>query len=153
MGMNSINQVTIGGNLVRDPELKFTPKGTPICDATIANNESWTSETGERKERVTYVGLVIWGKTAEAFAKYHQKGSQVLAQGRLTQETWDDKATGQKREKTKVRVDQWFFVGSKPQGAQAAPAPKVHDPGPPKPKPVAAGGQANEEPEEDDVPF
>lgn len=149
--MSAINQVIIGGNLVRDPELKYTPKGTAICDATIANNESWTSEAGEKKERVTFVGLVIWGKTGEAFAQYHRKGSQVLAQGRLAQETWDDKETGKKREKTKVRVDQWFFVGSKPQGGAQAPAPapvKVHDPGP-RPKPVPAGGP----PEEDDVPF
>lgn len=150
--MSAINQVIIGGNLVRDPELKHTPKGTAICDATIANNESWTSESGEKKERVTFVGLVIWGKTAEAFAQYHRKGSQVLLQGRLTQETWEDKETGKKREKTKVRVDKWFFVGSKPAaGAQSpapAPAPRTAAPAPPKESDLDGPP-----PEEDDVPF
>jgi single-strand DNA-binding protein len=148
--MNSINHVVIGGNLTRDPELRYTPQGTAVCDATIANNESWTSESGEKKERVTFVGLVIWGKTGEAFAQYHRKGSQVLAQGRLTQETWDDKETGKKREKTKVRVDQWFFVGSKPAAQSQAPAPAKFPPTPAKPQPVAAGSPIDEE---DDVPF
>lgn len=150
--MSAINQVTIGGNLVRDPELKYTPKGTAICDATIANNESWVSESGEKKERVTFVGLVIWGKIAEAFAQYHRKGSQVLAQGRLTQETWEDKETGKKREKTKVRVDKWFFVGSKPAaGAQSpAPTPRASAPAPSK---AASSDLDGPPPEEDDVPF
>lgn len=150
--MNAINKVIIGGNLVRDPEVKYTPKGTAICEATIANNESWTSESGEKKERVTFVGLVIWGKTAEAFTQYHRKGSQVLAQGRLTQETWEDKETGKKREKTKVRVDQWFFVGSKPAAGAQSPAP-AHRASAPAPSKAAPSDTDGPPPEEDDVPF
>lgn len=72
--MSAINKVIIGGNLVRDPEVKYTPKGTAICEATIANNESWTSESGERKERVTYVGLVIWGRRARPLRSTTRRG-------------------------------------------------------------------------------
>lgn len=147
--MNAINKVVIGGNLVRDPEVKYTPKGTAVCEATIANNESWTSESGERKERVTWVGLVLWGKTGEAFAQYHKKGAQVLVEGCLAQETWEDKETGKKREKTKVRVDSWFFVGSKSSGSGNT-TPST----PPRAAAPKAPAQADGPPhEEDDVPF
>ncbi len=122
--MNHPNTVIYGGNLTRDPELKYTPKGTAVCELSIANTEKWTSESGEAKERTCFAGATIWGKSGEVFAQYHKKGSQCLVHGRLMQESWEDKESGKKREKTKIRVDQWFFVGGKRDGERgAAPAP------------------------------
>ena len=118
----NLNEVRIAGNLCRDPELKFTPKGTACCEATVAVNKKWTNEVGEKKESATFVGLVLWGKTAESFAQYLKKGSAVYCSGELKQETWDDKETGKKREKTKVQVDRWQFCGGKPEGGEARPA-------------------------------
>jgi single-strand DNA-binding protein len=144
--MSHINTVILGGNLTRDPEVRYTPKGQAVCDATIANTEKWKTESGEAKERTAFVGLVIWGPKGEAFAKYHAKGQQVLVEGRITQETWDDKATGAKREKTKVQVDQWHFVGERRNAAAptGSPAPaKVN----------TAGSSPAPRTEDDDVPF
>ena len=144
--MSHINTVILGGNLTRDPELRYTPKGQAVCDATIANTEKWKTESGEAKERTAFVGLVIWGPKGEAFAKYHTKGQQVLVEGRITQETWDDKETGKKREKTKVQVDQWHFVGERRNAAAPAgsPAPAKTNAGASSPAPRT---------EDDDVPF
>jgi len=157
--MSQPNTVIYGGNLTRDPELRYTPKGTAVCELSIANTEKWTAENGEKKERTCFAGATIWGKSGEVFAQYHKKGQQCLVQGRLMQETWDDKESGKKREKTKIRVDEWFFVGGKRDGEkvqestasrQNAPA-KAPQPGEPRPlvgEPTQPIGD-----DSDDVPF
>lgn len=153
--MNHINTVTYGGNLTRDPEIRFTPKGTAVCELSIANTEKWTTDSGEQKERTCFAGATIWGKSGEVFAQYHKKGQQCLVQGKLSQDKWDDKATGQKREKTKILVEEWFFVGGKRDAATAPPQeqrtqPQATPPASPKaPMPASEGLP----PEEDDVPF
>ena len=153
--MSQPNTVIYGGNLTRDPELRFTPKGTAVCEISIANTEKWTAENGEKKERTCFAGATIWGKSGEVFAQYHHKGSQCLVQGSLIQETWDDKESGKKREKTKIRVDSWFFVGKRDVGnSQDAPAPRQNAPSkapqPGEPRPLV--GEPSQ-PIEDDVPF
>ena len=159
--MSQPNTVFYGGNLTRDPEIRYTPKGTAVFEITIANTEKWTAENGEKKERTCFAGATIWGKSGEVFAQYHHKGSQCLVQGRLMQETWEDKESGKKREKTKIRVDEWYFVGGKRDGAtkQDEPTPRTQkaDPGayvPPaktsEPRPLVGEPTL---PIEDDVPF
>lgn len=150
-----MNHVMLMGNLVRDPETKFTPQGKAVTEATIAVTEKWKTESGEAKERTAFVGIVIWGPRGEAFAKYHTKGDKALIEGKIVQETWEDKETGKKREKTKVEVEQWHFLprsdrsgshqeASRPTRATQSPRPASRiDPAPP------LDGQ----PEEDDVPF
>jgi single-strand DNA-binding protein len=144
--MSHINTIIIGGNLTRDPEVRYTPKGQAVCDATIANTEKWKTETGEAKERTAFVGLVIWGPKGEAFAKFHAKGQQVLVEGRITQETWDDKESGKKREKTKVQVDQWHFVGERRNAAAPTGSPTPA-------KTNASASSPAPRTEDDDVPF
>ena len=104
-----MNHVTLMGNLVRDPETKHTPQGRAVTEATIAVTEKWTADSGEKKEKTAFVGLVIWGPRGEAFAKYHKKGDKTLVEGKIVQETWEDKE-GKKREKTKVQVEAWHFL-------------------------------------------
>jgi single-strand DNA-binding protein len=140
------------GNLVRDPETKHTPQGKAVTEATIAVTEKWTTDSGEKREKTAFVGLVIWGSRGEAFAKYHKKGDKALIEGKLVQETWEDKE-GKKREKTKVQVEQWHFLprGDRSQSHQEAPRPTRPTQAPSSkidPAPSLDG-----KPEEDDVPF
>lgn len=147
--MSDVNKVFLSGNLVRDPEVRYTPQGQAVCEFTIATNKRWTTESGEKKEAVTFVGCVCWGAKGEAFAKFHKKGQRALIEGELCQETWEDKETGKKREKTKVRVKEWFFVASATQQGAAQPASRTQRPEAASPQ---SGGLAKE-PEPDDVPF
>jgi single-strand DNA-binding protein len=143
----NLNRVTIAGRLARDPEQKFTPKGTAVASVAIAINRKWKDDAGQMKEDVTFVEVELWGATAEAFCKYHCKGKETFIEGRLKTETWDDKTTGNKRHKTLVVGESWQFVGVRPDAQDGAPvrpqakaAPKPADP-------------LNGPPEDDDVPF
>ena len=145
-----MNVVVLAGNLARDPETRFTPSGQSVTESTVCVSERWTTEAGEQKERTAFVALVFWGKRGEAFAKHHRKGSRALIRGKIVQETWDDKETGKKREKTKVQVEDWEFAGSKPEAEQGqAPSTRQSAPAA-RPQPSSEGKQ---QADEDDVPF
>ena len=106
----NVNCVVIGGNLTRDPELTYTPQGTAVADFTVAVNEKWKDKTtGEMKEQATFIAVKAWGKTAEFVAEQFRKGSPVLVEGKITQETWQTQE-GQKREKTRVRADRVHVI-------------------------------------------
>ena len=114
-------------NLARDPELRHAPDGKAICEVTICHNEKWKDAAGNWKENATFVSVVFWGVKAENFAKHHRKGDKALIEGKLKMDTWNDKKTGEKREKLKVEGKEWHFCNNKPAGdrpAAAAPAPR-----------------------------
>ena len=127
--MPSYNHVVLVGNLTRDPELRYTPGGTAVCDFTVAVNEKWTSKDGEKKESVSFIDCTVWQKDAEIFAKYMKKGRPVLVDGKLKQETWTDEKTDQKRSRIKVQVQNFQFLGSKDGGGK--PSVDEEDGGPP----------------------
>lgn len=140
----NLNQVTLAGNLTRDPELRYTPKGTAVGKLGLAINRTYSTPDGERKEETTFVDVDVFGKTAENVAQYLKKGSTILLTGRLKFDKWDDKQTGQKRNKLCVAAD-FVQFGSKPA------APSASQPAPARPAPSAA---SNTPPTEgDDVPF
>ncbi|HCN27897.1 MAG TPA: single-stranded DNA-binding protein [Verrucomicrobiales bacterium] len=114
--MASLNKVMLIGNLTRDPDVKFTPKGSAVCDIGLAVNRVYTNDNGERIEEVTFVDVTLWGKTAELAGKWLYKGRPVFIEGRLQLDTWEDKQSGQKRSKLRVVGEQMQFLGS-PQGA------------------------------------
>jgi len=150
--MASFNKVILAGNLTRDPELRYTPKGTAIARIGLACNRKWKSETGEMKEEVTFVDVDAFGKTAETIAQYLKKGRPILIEGRLRYETWDDKQTNQKKSKLGVVLETFQFLDSGSGRGDAAPAPSRAAAAP------AAGGAAEPvegdgPPESDDVPF
>lgn len=119
--MASLNKVMLIGNLTRDPEVRFTPKGTAVCDMAIAVNRRYLNEaTGERQEEVTYLDIVLWGKQAELAGQYLAKGRSVYIEGRLQMDTWEDKATGQKRSKIKIVCENMQFMDSKGAGGGGA---------------------------------
>jgi single-strand DNA-binding protein len=151
--MTGFNKVIIAGNLTRDPELRYTPKGTAVARLTLAVNRTWKSETGESKEEVSFIEVDAWARQAEVIAQYLKKGRPLLVEGRLKQDTWEDKNTHQKQSKLKVVLEGFTFIDSKgadsaaATGARPAAAPAVaaNAPAAAEPEPAA--------PEEDDVPF
>lgn len=109
--MASFNRVILIGNLTRDPELRFLPKGTAVARITLAVNRTFTSgEGGEKKEEVSFVDVDVWGKQAEVINQYVKKGHPLLVEGRLKQDTWEDKTSGQKQSKLKVVLETFTFL-------------------------------------------
>jgi single-strand DNA-binding protein len=154
--MASFNKVILLGNLTRDPELRYTPKGMAIAKVGLAVNRVWTSETGEKKEEVTFVDVDIFGRTAENVSQYMRKGRPILIEGRLRLEQWDDKQTGQKRSKLSVVGETVQFLGSPANSEGGQPAVPNRPPAAAAVTPVPAAPPASEEagpPPEDDVPF
>ena len=151
--MASYNKVILVGNLTRDPELRYTPKGMAIAKIGLAVNRNWTNEAGEKKEEVTFVDVDAFGRQAETLAQYMKKGSPILVEGRLKLDQWDDKQTGQKRSRLGVVAETVQFLGSAP-GAGEGGAPSA--PRAARPAPAAPAGEPVEgdgPPESDDVPF
>jgi single-strand DNA-binding protein len=118
--MASYNKVMLIGNLTRDPEVRYTPKGSAVCDIGLAVNRVYTSDSGEKVEEVTFVDVVLWAKMAELAGKYLHKGRPVFIEGRLQMDSWEDKQTGQKRTRMRVVGEQMQFLGSP--GGDRAPA-------------------------------
>lgn len=151
----SYNKVLLMGNLTRDPELRYTPKGTAVAKIGLAVNRQWKSESGEQKEEVSFIDIEAWGRQAEVIAQYMKKGSPLFVEGRLKLDSWEDKNTKQKVSKLKVVLEGFNFIGGPREGgggggggsrpmasASAAPAsaPEPSEPDMPPSEP-------------DDVPF
>jgi single-strand DNA-binding protein len=149
--MASFNKVILLGNLTRDPELRYTPKGTAIAKIGLAVNRVWTSESGEKKEEVTFVDVDVFGRTAENVGQYMRKGSPILIEGRLRLDTWEDKQTNQKRSKLGVVAETVQFLSSNRSG-EGAPSERPARPVAAKP-PATVDDADGPPPEEDDVPF
>jgi single-strand DNA-binding protein len=153
--MANFNKVILAGNLTRDPELKYTSKGTAIARITIAINRSWKTETGEGKEEVTFVDIDAFGKQAETIGQYFKKGRPILVEGRLRLDQWDDKQTGQKRSRLGVVLEGFQFLDSGNRTEGGAESPRARPAAAPAAAtaPSAAPEAQAPEPEQDDVPF
>ncbi len=159
--MASYNKVILVGNLTRDPELRYTPKGMAITKIGLAVNRRWTSEGGEQREETTFVDIDAFGKQAETIAQYMKKGSPMLVEGRLRLDQWDDKQTGQKRSKLGIVLEGFQFLGSggartdsaPPAEAARRPATPAAPAAPAVEAPAPAPAEADAPPHEDDVPF
>lgn len=110
--MANVNKVTLIGNLTRDPEIKYTPKGTAVCDISLAINRTW-KDGDTKKEETTFVDITLWGRVAEVAGEYCRKGNPLYVEGRLAVESWDDKETGKKRSKMKVIGENIQLLGGK----------------------------------------
>lgn len=100
--MANLNKVFLMGNLTADPELRYTPKGTAVTDIRLAINRYYAGDNSERQEETTFVDVTLWNRQAEVAGNYLSKGRGVFVEGRLQLDSWEDKASGQKR--TKLRV-------------------------------------------------
>ena len=142
--MASFNKVILIGNLTRDPELKYTPKGTAACQIGMAVNRKWRNEQGQDQEEVTFLDVQSWGKQAEAISKFLRKGSPLFVEGRLKLEEWEK--DGKKQTKLRVVLESFQFLGG------------VKQEGAPAPKPQRVGTETHEttpaiEADDDSVPF
>ena len=119
--MAYLNKVFLIGNLTRDPELRVTPKGTAICQFGIAVNRQFKDESGATRDETTFVDIEAWGKQGELVSKYLTKGSLAMVEGRLKLDQWEDKQSGQKRQKLGVVCERVLFLGGDG-GEQRQPA-------------------------------
>ena len=138
--MGSFNKVILMGNLTRDPDLRYTPSGAPVCNFDLAMNRSYTTQAGERKDEVCFMTIVVWGKQAESCGQYLAKGRQALVEGHLQQRSWET-PEGQKRTKIEVVAERVQFLGGNGSGAKAGPGAAPEEASAP-----AGGGEADEVP-------
>jgi single-strand DNA-binding protein len=149
--MANYNKVILIGNLTRDPELRYTPKGTAIAKIGLAVNRTWRTESGENKEEVTFVDIDAFGRQAETIGQYLKKGRPVMIEGRLRLDSWEDKQTNQKRNKLGVVLESFQFLDYGGRGGEeGSPAPSR--PRATSSAPPAEGG-GEEAHGDDDVPF
>lgn len=153
--MANLNKVMLIGNLTRDPELRYTPKGTAVADISLAINRVWNNEQNQKQEETIFVDVTLWGRQAELAQQYLTKGRGAYIEGRLQMDTWDDKETGKKRSKLKVIGENLQFLpdgrGNAGGGGQApARAPQQQRSAPPQ---GATAAPADDYQEEDDIPF
>ena len=142
--MASFNKITIVGYLGRDPELRYTPQGTPVCDFSVATTERRKDKSGEFQDVTTWFRVTFFGRQAEVASQYLAKGRQVYLEGRLTQREWQDR-DGNTRTSLEVTGTDLQFVGSRgDEGNVHTHAQKA-----------AAGGEAAapEPVTEEDIPF
>jgi len=156
--MANLNKVMLIGNLTRDPELRYTPKGTAVADIALAINRVWNNEQNQRQEETTFVDITLWGRQAELAQQYLTKGRGAYIEGRLQMDTWDDKQTGQKRSKLKVVAESLQFLpdgkggagGQIPQGGAQSSRPPQQQQNRPQ---GASAAPAEDYGDEDDIPF
>ena len=163
--MANVNKVMLLGNITRDLEVRYTPKGTAVCDLGMAVNRVRTGDNGEKIEEVTFVDVTLWGRQAELAGQYLAKGRSVFIEGRLQLDQWDDKQTGQKRQRLRVVGENMQFIGgqggggSQGGGGGGGNAPQQQEPGSPQqeqaPPASNQGGAAAPDSfdNDDDIPF
>jgi len=157
--MATFNKVILLGNLTRDPELRYTPQGSAVCEFALALNYQYTNkQTGQKVEEVSFIDIVAWGKTGEICAEYLKKGRQVYIEGRLQTRKWQDKE-GQDRYTTEIIADRMQMLGTREGGGSAAAAepaerePAAASAGGGGRKSAAAPAKKNVDDLDDDIPF
>jgi single-strand DNA-binding protein len=156
--MASLNKVMLIGNLTRDPEVRYTPKGQAVTDVSLAMNRRYMVDN-EWREEVTYVDVTFWAKQAETIGQYCKKGRPLFVEARLQLDSWEDKTTGKKVYKLRVVGENFQFLGPRDSGEStgagsssqtSAPRPTTRSSAP-SPSPAASSELDHED--EDQVPF
>jgi single-strand DNA-binding protein len=125
--MASLNKVLLIGNLTKDPEIRYTPSGTPVANLRMAVNRTYKTKAGENKDETCFLTAVVWSKQAEICGQYLRKGSPLFVEGRLQSRSWDDAATGQKRSVMEVLAERIQFMGQPGQGQRERPQEPARD--------------------------
>jgi len=139
----SFNKITIVGNLGRDPELRYTPQGTPVCSFTVATNERRKDRAGEMQDATTWFRVTLWGRQAETASQYLTKGRPIYVEGRLRVEEWTDR-DGRQRYTLEVHATDMQFIGGG-RGEEGVQTPRATAAGP--------SDQPEAELSDDDIPF
>lgn len=138
---NSVNKVILVGRLGQDPEVKYTQGGAAVATLSVATDEIWKDQNGERQRRTEWHRVVAWSKLAEICGQYLSKGRLVYFEGRLQTRSWQDRE-GNKRYTTEVRADNMVMLGGRSEEGQAAPAAQP-----------AAAASPDSGTNDDDIPF
>ena len=141
----SFNKIILVGNLGRDPELRYTPQGTPVCSFTLATNERRKDKTGETQDQTTWFRVTLWGRQAETASQYLSKGRPVYVEGRLRVEEWTDRE-GRSRFTLEVHATDMQFIGGRSSDEPPAGSSKTDAQAPPETPPDSDIG-------DDDIPF
>ena len=149
--MANFNKVMLMGNLTRDPEIRYTPKGTAVAEIGLAINRYFSGESGDKREETTFVDVTLWGRTAEIASEYLKKGRPVFIEGRLQLDTWEDKQSGQKRSKLRVVAEGMQLLGPRPGAGGAAEENAGGHSGSSSPPPRKSAPPP--EPDDDEIPF
>jgi len=158
MAGKSLNKVQLIGNLGKDPEVKYTPQGTPVAKITLATNERYKDKDGNWQDRTEWHNVVLWQRLAEIAGEYLKKGGKVYIEGRLQTRSWDDKQSGQKKWMTEVVASDLILLGGRGEGGgesgggysrgAAAGGGNNFDQREPEPAPAGPGPISDE-----DIPF
>jgi single-strand DNA-binding protein len=155
MAGKSVNKVILVGNLGKDPEVKYTPQGTPVAKLTLATNERYKDKDGNWQDRTEWHNVVLWQRLAEIAGEYLKKGGKVYIEGRLQTRSWDDKQTGQKKYMTEVVANDLVLLGGRGEAggefsgsSRSAGGNNNFDQRTPEPEPAGAGPITD-----DDIPF
>lgn len=161
----SLNRVQLIGNLTRDPELRYTPSGTPVCTFGLATNRNWTTDSGDKKDEAEFHRIVAWQKLAELCSQFLVKGRKVYVEGRLATRTWQAQ-DGTQRNATEVVISDMILLDSRrpeedkmegsPEPAEETPAEEAKPKKQVKSSEARSGSAGKEEEEEvvsDDIPF
>jgi len=147
--MSSLNKVMLIGRLGKDPEVRYTPDGSPVANFSLATGEFWTDKSGTRQERTEWHNIVAWNKLADLSSRYLKKGRQVYIEGRIRTREWDDR-DGNKRRTTEIIANQMVLLGSRQESSEDSYS------GPGVPVKAAASGADSEGDlniTDDDIPF
>lgn len=158
MAGKSVNKVTLLGNLGKDPEVKYTPSGTPVAKLALATNERYKDKDGQWQDRTEWHNVVLWQRLAEIAGEYLKKGSKVYIEGKLQTRSWEDKQTNQKRYMTEIVANDLVLLGGRGEAggesgggySRGAAAGNNFDQRTPEPEPVAAGASPISD---EDIPF
>lgn len=139
--MPEINSVTLAGRLTRDPELKYLPSGSAVCELGLAVSRRFKTKTGEQREETLFINVETWNRTAEFCGEHLRKGRPIMVEGRLKSDDWEDKNTGQRRTIIKINASRiqtldWEDRGGAPGGGGRPQPRQIEEPIP-----------------EDDIPF
>lgn len=116
--MSGLNKIILIGNLGKDPEMRYTPEGTPVATFSLATSENWTDKNGTRQEHTEWHNIVAWNRLADLSKRFLTKGRQVYVEGRLRTREWNDRE-GNRRRTTEVIVSQIVLLGSRSQSIDA----------------------------------
>ena len=155
MAGKSLNRVQLIGNLGKDPEIKYTPSGTPVAKVKIATNERFKDKSGEWQDRTEWHNVVLWQRLAEIAGEYLKKGGKVYIEGRLQTRSWDDKQTGQKKYATDIVASDLILLGGRGEGGgggdfSSRGSNNNFDQRSPEPEPAGVGSSPISD---EDIPF
>lgn len=121
--MASLNKVLLMGNLTRNPEIRYTPGGSAVCEFGMAINRRFMQANGQEKDETCFVDITVWGKQAESSSRFLQKGSSVFVEGRLVYDQWTEKETGAKRSRLRIYAERVQFLDRREGQAMGQNAP------------------------------